>query len=86
MPAASLRSLQHVRQLFEGQGVTVSEWADEHGFARQTVYAVLGGRSKGRRGEAHAVSVALGLKPDATAEPLVARLGAANARTKGEPQ
>jgi gp16 family phage-associated protein len=58
-PAISTSAL---RQAFEDAGVCVSDWADSHGFARASVYAVLHGRTKGRRGEAHRIAVALGLK------------------------
>ena len=55
-------ALPDLRQAFVDAGVSVSEWADHHGFRRESVYAVLSGRSKGRRGEAHRIAVALGLK------------------------
>jgi gp16 family phage-associated protein len=48
--------------------MTVSDWASNHGFRRESVYAVLGGRSRCRRGEAHQIAVALRLKAGAPAE------------------
>lgn len=51
-----------VRQAFVEAGLSVTDWADTHGFRRESVYAVLSGRSKGRRGQAHKIAVALGLK------------------------
>lgn len=48
---------------FERTGTTVTEWALKHGFKREHVYAVLSGRTVGRRGQAHHIAVALGLKP-----------------------
>lgn len=51
-----------VRQAFIDAGLAVGEWADTHGFRRESVYAVLSGRSKGHRGQAHKIAVALGLK------------------------
>jgi len=65
--AQPLIALSDVRQAFVDAGVSVSAWADHHGFRRGSVYAVLGGRSKGRRGEAHRIAVALGLKSLPTA-------------------
>ena len=56
------QTLQDVRDAFESAGVSVSEWADAHGFRRENVYALLAGRTKGRRGQAHRIAAALGLK------------------------
>jgi gp16 family phage-associated protein len=58
-----VRPLEEVREEFEIAGMAVSDWAARHGFKRENVYAVLAGRSKGRRGEAHRIAQALGLKP-----------------------
>ncbi|CAB3736331.1 hypothetical protein LMG24238_06219 [Paraburkholderia sediminicola] len=55
-------SLEEARANFEAQGVAVTDWAEAHGFKREDVYAVLNGRTKGRRGQAHCIAVALGLK------------------------
>lgn len=66
--------LVDVRQAFSEAGLAVSDWADAHGFHRESVYAVLSGRSKGRRGEAHRIAVALGLKASRSAAPLLASL------------
>lgn len=43
--------------------MAVSEWARAHGFAPSVVFALLEGRAKGRRSEAHRAAIALGLKP-----------------------
>lgn len=51
-----------VKEKFEAEGKTVSSWADSHGFPRDAVYAVLSGRTHGRRGKAHHIAVALGIK------------------------
>lgn len=56
------RTLAEVRYAFESSGLSISEWAQSAGFRRENVYAVLTGRSKGRRGEAHRIAAALGLK------------------------
>jgi len=58
-------ALNELRHAFENAGISVSEWADSHGFRRENVYAVLSGRTRGRRGEAHRIALALGLKPEA---------------------
>lgn len=55
-------SLDEVRANFEAQGMAVTDWAEANGFKREDVYAVLNGRTKGRRGQAHRIAVALGLK------------------------
>ena len=49
---------------FRSRGETVAAWARENGFGLQVVYSALEGRSKGHRGQAHRVAVALGMKPD----------------------
>ncbi|PLY12618.1 MAG: DNA-binding protein [Sedimenticola sp.] len=56
-------SREVVRQMFTDQGITISAWAQQHGFRREDVYAVLSGRLKGKHGLSHEIAVALGLKP-----------------------
>lgn len=55
-------SLEEVRAWFISEGIVVSEWASCNGFEAAHVYAVLSGRVRGRRGSAHRIAVALGLK------------------------
>ena len=62
----SPRTLDEVRSAFEATGISVAEWADAEGFRRENVYAVLAGRSKGKRGESHRIAQALGLKAAAS--------------------
>ena len=69
--AYNAAALPGIRQSFEDAGVSVSEWAAQHGFRRESVYAVLSGRSKARRGEAHRIAVALGLKSVPKVSPFV---------------
>lgn len=57
-----VKTREEVIAAFAARGVCVSEWAKQHGFRRENVYSVLAGRTRGRRGEAHAVAIALGLK------------------------
>ena len=47
---------------FQARGETIADWAAQRGFNRSSVYAVLDGRVKGFRGQAHRIAVALGLK------------------------
>jgi gp16 family phage-associated protein len=53
---------ERVKRWFEAHGVSVTDWAVAHGFEREAVYDVLNGRTKGRRGAAHRIAVALGIK------------------------
>ena len=45
--------------------MSVKEFAEKHGLDQATTYQVLAGRKKGRRGEAHKVAIALGIKAGA---------------------
>lgn len=51
-----------VRQDFDRRGQSIQGWAKAHGLNPNTVYQVLKGEKKGRRGEAHRAAVLLGLK------------------------
>lgn len=55
-------SIEDVRRRFDEAGVSVSQWACDKGLSPAVVYALLAGRVRGRRGEAHRAAVALGLK------------------------
>jgi len=57
-----LAAVQAIKGDFEARGVSVAEWARKRGFSPTHVYDVLNGRAAGRRGHAHAIAVALGLK------------------------
>lgn len=57
-----LAKIQAFRDELDAQGKPVSEWARERGLSYDAVTMVLKGRAKGRRGEAHRVFVAIGLK------------------------
>ncbi len=54
--------LEKARAEFFLSGQTVADWAREHQFRQDLVYAVLSGRSKATRGESHRIAVKLGLK------------------------
>ena len=59
---ATQSSTQDLKDWFESNGLSIAEWAASNGFSKTAVYAALSGRTRGRRGEAHAVALALGLK------------------------
>lgn len=67
--------IHEVKHAFESNGLSISDWAAEHGFRRESVYALLAGRSRGRRGEAHRIAVALGLKRPVTPPAVLAPTG-----------
>jgi gp16 family phage-associated protein len=58
----SLKTPSEAKQWFVDRGISITDWAREHGFPRSVVYAALAGRTKGYRGEAHEVALALRLK------------------------
>ena len=70
MPNAATHQLplsrETVRAAFQARGLTVSSWAEEHGFKPGDVYALLSGRTSGNYGNTHAIAVALGLKAGVT--------------------
>ncbi|WP_093129127.1 DNA-binding protein [Variovorax sp. OK605] len=54
--------LEQVRKDFFDRGLEVTVWARAHGFHAASVYRVLNGQSRARRGASHHIAVALGLK------------------------
>lgn len=50
-------------------GVSVSQWARDNGFSRDTVNGVLYGRCACMHGTAHEVAVALGIKEGVVVQP-----------------
>lgn len=60
--APDRNAIEAIRKQFYEHGVTVADWAREHGFDAQLVYSVLNGRSRAQRGESHRIALALGLK------------------------
>lgn len=78
------RTREEVLAAFEAQGLSVTEWAAAHGFRREDVYAVLGGRTRGRRGEAHRIAVALGIKPSVECSLMDSQAGPGNTGQSGE--
>ena len=53
---------QEAKQQLSDKGLTVSDWAKQHGFPVRAVRAVLSGHNKGNYGQSHKIAVALGLK------------------------
>lgn len=62
MAQAKIR--RQIRRSFEERGISVTAWATAQGFPVSVVYALLAGRTRGLRGNAHRAAVALGLKAD----------------------
>jgi len=60
--ASRLLTREAFRQRLEERGETVTDWAREHGFSREQVYAFLAGRTKGKRGISHRLAIAVGVK------------------------
>lgn len=54
---------QAARDRFEASGTNISEWARARGFSVSLVQSVLAGNRACRRGDSHAIAVALGMKP-----------------------
>jgi gp16 family phage-associated protein len=65
-----LRTVEEARAWLDRHGVSVSEWARAHDFRPTVVFSVLSGRTRGRRGQAHRVAVALQIKETASASEL----------------
>lgn len=59
---SSVLTPEQLKAQFAREGKTFSGWAEERGYSRFDVYRVVNGMSKGRRGKAHEIAVALGLK------------------------
>lgn len=57
-----LRTTEEAKAWLVYHGITVSQWAREHGFSQALVREVLAGRKKGLRGQSHNIAVALHLK------------------------
>ena len=61
--AISSKMLERARDQLYFEGITVAEWARQRGFSEQLTYSLLAGRLRAKRGRAHDIAVALGLKP-----------------------
>lgn len=67
--ATNLLTPNQVKQRFRAAGMTVTQWAEDHGYTRNAVYRVLNGFDKANYGKAHEIAVALGIK---SSEPIAA--------------
>ena len=52
------------------RGVNITAWASERQFSREMVYAVLHGRARAHRGQAHEIACSLGLIPGVSPTPV----------------
>lgn len=64
-----MKSAEQALADLEQQGVSVAEWARQHGFSLSTVNNVLKGKTAGRFGVGHRIKVALGMKPPYLKQP-----------------
>ena len=62
MKPRSTRTAQQVRAEFQRKGISIGNWADQHGFSRASVNQVLTGRNAASVGIGHKIAVMLGLK------------------------
>lgn len=67
MRTAKALSPDQVKARFKEQGTTITAWAESNGFRPHAVYQVLNGFTKSNRGNAHQIAVALGIKPQPSA-------------------
>ncbi|PAT32888.1 DNA-binding protein [Vandammella animalimorsus] len=56
------RTHAQARQWLSEQGITVTQWARDHGFSTSLVFEVLYGRKRCLRGKSHNIAVLLGMK------------------------
>jgi gp16 family phage-associated protein len=55
-----------IKTKFRMRGLTISQWARDHGYKPAKVIRVLNGFDKGNYGQAHEIAVKLGMKPQAS--------------------
>lgn len=58
-----LKVRQKARDRLRAQGITIAQFAREHGYPVVSVYRVLDGKYRGDYGRAHEIAIALGIKP-----------------------
>jgi len=59
------RTAHEARQWLAYHGMSVAQWARQHGFCARLVGQVLAGQKKGLRGQSHDIAVLLGMKAGA---------------------
>jgi gp16 family phage-associated protein len=57
-----MKTPDQVKADFRAAGITISQWAREHGYTPRQVSLVLNGQIKGRYGKSHEIAKKLGLK------------------------
>ena len=57
-----LRTREQARADIERRGISLAEWAREHGVNPKRVYDVISGRNIGKFGESDRIAVLLGLR------------------------
>jgi gp16 family phage-associated protein len=57
---------EQVKADFLAAGITISQWARDHGYTPRQVSLVLNGQIKGRYGKSHDIAKKLGLKSAAS--------------------
>lgn len=62
MKARKALTPEQVKQQFRARGLTLTQWAVDHGYSREAVYRVINGKDKAHFGRAHEIAIALGLK------------------------
>ncbi len=55
-------TIEMFKARLRAQGITIGQWADDHGFDRQLVYRTMSGVVKGHFGTSHEILVAAGIK------------------------
>lgn len=77
-----LRTAKEARNWFYDKGISLTDWARDHGYPRQAVYAVLSGRSRCTRGRGHQIAIDLGMKrpTEADASPSLRKEGKQHGR------
>lgn len=58
-----LRTEAEAKAAFVAAGITIADWARQHGFSTELTRMVLAGKRKCLRGQSHQIAVALRLKP-----------------------
>jgi gp16 family phage-associated protein len=61
-PSTIVKTGEEVRKELERDGVSLKEWCEAHAVSYDIARAVISGRIKAKRGQAHAIAVALGMK------------------------
>lgn len=69
---------EQAKARIRARGITITQWAQRHGYSLNAVYRVLNGQLKANFGTAHEIAVALGMKLAEPADESSAGSGAGN--------